>query len=122
MANGYKLENLQLYSEEGSWFLKAIYLYENDCGIYEVVVPKIHLIIRKEPIFSRGLCNYHSWIKKPDTIDLGFGDCIMCEDADGAIYYQKLIKEKIHDMTLDEIEKKLGFKVRVISKKEMSEQ
>lgn len=34
----------------------------------------------------------------------------------GHMYYETLIEEKTHDMTLEEIEKKLGYKVRIITK------
>lgn len=116
----YELVDLQLYKEEVAknavcYYLSAIYRYENDSGVYEVHIPKIELPIRdvamRTPIHSK-----YIYYENP-TIDIGFGDMRMFPDAEGGMIYERLIEEKIHDMTLDEIEKKLGYKVRVVSEK-----
>ena len=117
MSDKYELKDLQLYKEDGAYYLSATYHHENEKGIYDVIIPKIHLLIRKEPIIKIPLQRYGRY-EEVSTIDLGFGDCTICKDADGIMYMEKLIEEKMHDMTLDEIEKKLGFKVRVVNKKE----
>lgn len=117
MNDKYELKDLQLYKEDGCYYLMAVYHHENEKGIYEVIIPKIRLFIRKEPSMKIPLQRYGRYAETP-TIDLGFGDCAILSDADGAMYMEKLIEEKIHDVTLNEIEKKLGFKVRVVSEKE----
>ena len=117
MTDKYELKDLQLYKEDGGYYLAAVYHHENEKGIYEVTIPKIHLFIRKEPIIKIPMRGYGIY-EESSTIDLGFGDCSILPDADGSMYMEKLIKEKIHDMTLSEIEKKLGSKVRVVSEKE----
>ena len=117
--NNYNLKDLQLYKEDTKYYLTAIYQYETERGIYEVTIPKIYLHTG-EPIIKKPFDVYHSGINlDPTTIDLGFGDCVICEDEKGYSYYDVLIKEKVHDLTLSEIEKKLGYKVRVVSEKEM---
>ena len=59
------------------------------------------------------------------TVNLGFGrfDCLYGEDPKGVatdavgIFFVETIKEKTQEMTLEEIEKKLGYKVKIVSKK-----
>lgn len=116
MRDKYKLKDLQLYKEEDGYYLAAIYHHENDKGIYEVTIPKIHLFIMKEPIMKIPLQRYGRYEEAP-TIDLGFGDCDICKDKNDHLFTEKLIEEKVHDLTLSEIEKKLGYKVRVVSEK-----
>lgn len=113
------LVDLQLHKEElvkniFTYHLSAVYRCENNCGVYEVEIPRIELPISndfnmKNEFGFYGPCNH--------TIDIGFGDLTMISDEHGNKFYERLIKEKIHDMTLDEIEKKLGYKVRVVSEK-----
>lgn len=50
-----------------------------------------------------------------DTVDLGFGKIT----ASGQIHVlNKLIEPKVEKMTVAEIEKKLGYKIEIISEKE----
>lgn len=48
--------------------------------------------------------------------DLGFGKMRLLPDVDGAAFTITTIKEKTKEMTLEEIEKKLGHKVKIVSK------
>ena len=115
-----KLKDLQLHKpvDESSYhYLSAVYVHENDTGIYEITIPKINLPVQDSPIINVPY-KYNRLLSDPPTVNIGFGDLYMLEDEHDHIYYEKLIEEKIHDMTLSEIEKKLGFKVRVISEKE----
>lgn len=47
--------------------------------------------------------------------NIGFGDRELIS-KDGVYYTVKLLKTKTKEMTLDEIEKKLGHKVKIINK------
>ncbi len=115
----YNLVDLQLHKVElmkdvVTYYLSAVYRYETNCGVYEVDIPHIELPLwndfnMKNEFGYYGPCCH--------TINIGFGDLPMRSDKHGNMFYEKLIEEKIHDMTLDEIEKKLGYKVRVVSEK-----
>ena len=115
----YKLKDLQLHKEKLSefsetYYLSAVYHYEDNAGFYEVTIPRIVLPICKPSIKQ----NMYYYDTMPEChIDIGLGDLRMVPDKEGNCYYQKLIREKVHDMTLEEIEKKLGYKVRVVSEK-----
>ncbi len=120
--NKYELIDLQLHKEKLDtnaevYYLSAVYRHETDSGVYEFTVPRIVLPISDDPILKRSTPGRTRYTWAYDSIDLGFGDLFLHPDEDGHIFYEKFIKEKIHDMTLDEIEKKLGYKVRVVSEK-----
>ena len=117
MSNKSYLKDLQLHKKEDEkcveYYLSAVYHDENDAGIWEIIIP--HIVL---PLYSDHISVSHNpCLWKENTVDLGFGDLPMLLDENGHMYYQKLIKEKIHDLTLSEIEKKLGYKVRIVSEK-----
>ena len=49
-------------------------------------------------------------------VDVGFGPARLDVDADGHAYYERVIKTKTKEMTLEEIEKELGHKVKIVNK------
>lgn len=49
--------------------------------------------------------------------DIGFDECVLCEEFGKPPYTIKTIQEKTKEMTLEEIEKKLGHKVKIVSDK-----
>lgn len=118
----YKLKDLKLHSAENpkghytSYYLSAVYEVEDDKQIKELTIPHLALPIFRVPIIRQeyditdvSLC-----------ADLGFGVLDVMQDVvDGVsepVYYvEKLIKEKTQEMTLEEIEKILGHKVKIIS-------
>lgn len=51
-------------------------------------------------------------------VDLGFGEMRLSPDVNGAAFTIKTVKEKTKEMTLEEIEKKLGHKVKIVNKKD----
>ena len=64
-----------------------------------------------DPIYGRynGMCQDY-------FADLGFGEMRLLPDKNGAAFTVTTVKEKTREMTLDEIEKKLGHKVKIVSK------
>ena len=115
-----KLESLDLYKDEenGCYYLKAVYSVEREDGFYEVTFPKILLNVNQTcgPSFITECTNHYA--RRPDSfIDIGFGSALLRKDEGGHLYTEKLIKEKVHDVTLAEIEKKFGYKVRIVNEK-----
>lgn len=98
----------------GFYYLSAKYRIEDEGSIRELDFPVIQLPIS---------CN-HVAIGRDDgptsvpKVDIGFGFMpLAVADPRGMIYFtEKVIKEKTHEMTLDEIEKKLGYKVKIVNK------
>ena len=119
------LVNLELYKEENefggeNYYLKAEYLVEEEYKTSKLTIPKIWLPINKNYLsISHGY--YHNQYVIPEvTIDLGFGSLTIdkVKDKDGEYCYKyEVIEERAEKMTLEEIEKKLGHKIELVSKK-----
>ena len=113
------LKDLQLhkgnYKEGGcGYYLSAEYIKETNDGIYSINIPEMKLDI-----------NHHGFIYKVEpfdrlmfypnaTVDIGFGDLKLP-------YHNHIIEtkieDKVHKMTVEEIEKGLGYKVEIVSEK-----
>lgn len=105
---------MDLFKEGGAYFFAATYHLEDDFGIKEIHFPKI-----LAPI-SSGYISVTDVGHDFAMVDLG-GDVRTCADCGGkhnTIFTETVIEEKTHEMTMDEIEKKLGYKVKIVNKKE----
>lgn len=107
-----KLKSLTLIEENDKYYLSAVYRVEDDNGTWELSYPRIELTINKK--FAPLLSAEYGTGCNDFVIDLGFGDLPLREIRKGVYAEKKLIEEKIHDMTVSEIEKALGYKVRII--------
>lgn len=128
-ARNIKLLSKTCYEQYGHLYLELVYEYENESGKYKLIIPKIDLEICTErlPKFSQE----SGFINPRYIADLGgihYDLCstdVRCRDKDGKLryvpdssYVTVLLEEKKHEMTLEEIEKKLGYKVKIVSEKE----
>jgi hypothetical protein len=99
------IENLKLIEEDGEYFLDISILIDSrfETGRYKAMA-KLPIVPSK---FSVSEDRYNG-----KMIDLGFGylPCVC-----GMTY--ETIKQKEQIMTLDEIEKKLGYKIKLVSEK-----
>ena len=125
-----RLNQRSVYVENGRIFLCLSYLYDDEKGTHEFLMPKIDL----------GLSSTHfPLIKKPYGELLApygeprVGACLLKNDGceflllpkyvpvDGVnravSYIDKIIKPAVHEMTLEEIEKELGYSVKIVNKK-----
>lgn len=102
------LKSFDVFEEDGMYFAHIVYRYEDAKGLWELTVPKLRIPL--EP---------YSFKIETDiaggTMDIGFGKWRMYT-VDGNIYAKKvLIEEKIYKMTVEEIEEKLGYRVRIVN-------
>lgn len=119
----------ETFIENNRLYLKLVYEYEDDHGVYELIIPKIDLDIRTD--FLPAIENYEPWTGSTtltfykirlgsNIFDLLRGDVefkkngktLTCEKA---AYAVNILKEKPQEMTIAEIEKKLGYKVKLVS-------
>lgn len=102
----YDMENLRLIKEDGEYFLDISILIDSrfEIGRYKCMA--------KLPI-TPSRFSITEDIRRGKMIDIGFGDlpCV------GSVTYQT-IEKKEQTMTLSEIEKKLGYKIKLVSEKE----
>lgn len=121
MKDNYKLKSLELYSEivndmgDVEYFLKAVYEYKDKYKKSELVVPKIHLRVNHyNPIINIPCASIDMMVE--GYIDLGFGDLPMIP-VNKALCTERILEEYPQKMTMEELEKKLGHKVEIVSKK-----
>lgn len=108
-----KLTDLKLGKDKDGYFLTAKYLREDDHTVTEVTIPKLLLPIRNYPNVE---CE-HGYFGLVYRIDIGFGELVACKDDKLGHFSEKVVKEKVTEMTLAEVEKKLGYKVKIVSEK-----
>ena len=117
--NTMHLKQSTTYVEDGKIYLKLSYTYDGDDGTHEVTFPKIDLGFYTEQIPST-----ENHLPLYARIDNCYGDSFTLRDAEipgsrtPVCYFDKLIKPAVKEMTLEEIEKKLGYPVKIVNKKE----
>ena len=130
MKNNVQLVGVTAYTDEyEDWFFKLVYTYNDDSGKHEVIFPKVDL-----PFSMLGI-PYLVSNSNGDFINMTnsytFGEDAYCHVREGVVIDPRtneklgpcisaniLIKPKIHEMTLEEVEKKLGYKVKIVSNKD----
>lgn len=107
-----KIENLELIKEnDGKYYINLSMVVESDLSVDRLKI-KLELpindkcIIVDSDINSYGCRNFY--------VDLGFGDLRCVNDK---IEYENIYKKE-QEMTLSEIERKLGYKIKLVSEKE----
>lgn len=115
------LKDVKVIKDGDSFYLKLIYEYENSEAIHKVTLPMVYLpaCLQNIPdIKSTCFSSYGIQINQDvlpvikGTVKTEYGSvkdvCIVDE----------IIKQKIHEMTVEEIEEKLGYPIKIISKGE----
>ena len=123
-----KLSNIIPFVEDGRWYLKLVYKYEDEKGKHTVVIPKVSLPfdqghvpnIVSVPSYCDVICD-RPYIEFLREMVLYKGTCSLAIERglkDPAYYFDVITEPAYREMTLDEIEKKLGYKVKIINKEE----
>lgn len=119
-----ELDSITPFKENGYWYLKLVYKYENKMGKHTVVIPKTSLPFPQwtlPNIDGRGPYNANHYMICSDMITLHSSTCDLAIErgvTDKSCYFDIITKYNTREMTLDEIEKELGYKVKIINKEE----
>lgn len=105
----------------GNYYMAAKYRIEDTSSIRELSIPHIHLNISQSKAVIRmdylEICDKVTDLITPEAdIGLGFMPLLMENPRNMAYFTETVLEEKTHEMTLDEIEKKLGYKVKIVNK------
>lgn len=132
-----KLANIIPFIEDKCWYLKLIYKYEDKNGRHTVVIPKAAIpfeqrglpsISRLYPycykLLERPYINCHKFLEHPyincnDSMLLYESVCDLASERgikEPNYCFDIITEYALREMTLDEIEKELGYKVKVINK------
>lgn len=111
-----EIENLEIVKENGKYYLNLSVILESEKSVDRC---KAKLIL---PFDTYKFSVSEKYIQSPYSVftdrgtfvDLGFGD-LRC--VDDKIIYENICKKE-HEMTLSEIERKLGYKIKLVSEKE----
>ena len=111
-AKEINLEDLKLVKKDGRYYLSATYVFDDGSNKYVMEVPRISLPIRcGAPDINESTMTLGGYGEA--FINLGFGDLEM-HKFNGHHYTITTIQE---ELTLEEIEKRLGYKVKIVTKK-----
>lgn len=116
-----ELVNIIPFKDGKSWYLKLIYEYENHKGKHAVIIPKAALPFTQEglpPITNlASMGGTHSYMSCNCSMTLYKSDCTLATERgikDPGYYFDIVTEFKPREMTIDEIEKELGYKVKII--------
>lgn len=107
------VKDAKLRKDMNGYSLDLKYTIETPSEISELHIPRLMLPISNRDIVINTDEYYYGG--RLCTADIGFGPCRLLE-SDGRYCTVKVIEEKTKEMTLEEIEKKLGHKVKIVNK------
>lgn len=125
MIKNEHLAHAFFYFEGDTPYMKLVYEYENEQGIHKVTFPKVDFPaeLRIFPTInsynneSCRLCNPYFRLYSDINIHSG-----IVSTKEGPVnnvsYVDEIIHYNVHEMTLEDIEKTLGYPVKIISGKE----
>ena len=119
------LKKANIFREGDEWFMRLEYEYEDSRGKHLVILPKVDFPCSLKYTGNVNFCNCMATlglnelasIKISESLDLHEGNITdpLTNKAIKAFYTDIIVEPKIHDLTLEEIEKKLGYKVRIVA-------
>ena len=112
-----ELKSLELYVDKNilgadEYYLKAVYERTTKYVKERWTIPKIRLGVNPYSM----IINHITAFNPCATVNIGFGDLPIFEE-DKCSYIVDVLEYYPQKMTLEEIEKKLGYKVEIVSNK-----
>lgn len=112
-------QNFELYKEDGEYYLKVDFDFENEYGVYKGRANKVRFALLLNCIECKQYGSSQE-VKAEFLVPLedSCGTCLLdvLRDANNNLFTIELVKEKVHEMTIEEIEKMFGHKVKIVSK------
>lgn len=119
------LKKANIFREGDEWFMRLEYEYEDKRGKHLATLPKVDFPCSLKYITNINFYNCVATlglnelasIKISESLDLHKGNVTdpLTNKTINAFYTDIIVEPKIRDLTLDEIEKKLGYKVRIVA-------
>ena len=119
------LKKADIFREGDKWFMHLEYEYEENRGKHLVTLPKVEFpcSLWYTPSVVFRPCLLPSFDDELASIDISENLILyegnvtdpLTNKAIKACYTDIIVEPKIHDLTLEEIEKKLGYKVRIVA-------
>ena len=123
--NNVELSDIIPFKENGNWYLKLIYKYEDEKGKHTVAIPKAAIPFGQRYIPRIDVPPSCRWSSENPYIECS--DSMLLYDSTFELATERGVKNKgfyfdviteyaVKEMTLDEIEKELGYKVKIVNK------
>lgn len=119
------LKKADIFREGDMWFMRLEYEYEDNRGKHLVTLPKVDFPCSLWYAPNVDFCNCiatfgleeSASIEISESLNLHKGSVTdpLTNKTFNAFYTDIIVEPKIHDLTIDEIEKKLGYKVRIVA-------
>lgn len=129
MRKNEKLINIRPYqSSSGEWHLELTYAYEDEKGEHNVIFPDVQCPFPTKSVpypdvrpREVGVYLQESGYSIPglEEIPLSFGYCRLAQErgvTDPGFVFDIITQYFVREMTIEDIEKKLGYKVKIVSK------
>lgn len=125
MRKNERLINIRPYqTSTGDWHLELTYAYEDKKGEHHVIFPDVMCPFSTQAIpfpdtapRSCGFCGFS--IPGLEHIPLNLGSCRLAQErgnTEPAYTFDIITNYFTRDMTIEEIEQELGYKVNIVSK------
>lgn len=124
------VKEARLYEENDNFYLDVRYEIEDQHSIKEIHIPKVRIPLEFASLEHSWESVYGGAVESTELV-------LPCKNLScypgrayfvnsnghenvhpGKLFATKIIKEKKTDMTIEEIEAKLGYKIRIVNKKE----
>ena len=113
-------QEFELYKEDGKYYLRVDFDYEDEYGFHKGHVDKIKFNMS---LIGVEFNEYYTHQNAKAIFCVSSEDYTITEcsfdiltDSNKRFFTIELVKEKVHEMTVEEIEEKLGRKIKIISK------
>lgn len=139
-----RLENVVAYPLHGYVRLRLAYIYEKEDGVYRIIIPNVNTMIPTDHIHGI-ICNEY-WDEKSDLVStqrsssrlqiaatpmssaymdvngvhlpVHGGSITEFDNISNVYFAERLVSRNVREMTLEEIEERLGYKVKIVNKGE----
>lgn len=112
-----EIKDIKLWKDKGAYYLDITAEFEKDDGVYEINIPKVRL-----GISDHGLNCIVSDHWSPSVMKVNIGGIEFAAHeghpygfTEKAFFAEKQLEKKVHKMTVADIEKKLGYKIEIVS-------
>lgn len=105
------IKDVKLVQEGDAYYLNLTYECEDEKAVYVLNIPRVELPCLNDPYIN-------DFGDNGAVIGfIGGVRLLIRQDMNGALLSKVVIEEKTHKMTVAEIEKKLGYKIEIVSEK-----
>lgn len=114
-----KMVNHATFLKDGELYLKLVYEVEDEYCRRRITMPKISLGFFKNnfPVINTQLLMSDHMLPER-YISNHIGDFPLCNYGyDEACLYEEILEEKFEELTMDEIEERLGHKIKIVKEK-----